>query len=567
MNTNYQSIFGFTIGPIYELMSHSQKTRELWFSSYFFSWYVKKFYEDLSNTAGVEIISPYHSPQNPPPNSKAGLFPDHIAGCYDNGSDACMKLLIDKNKIISEFFVDEIDKLGAGKYLTGKTKSEVETIFKDYIQTGFVVLPADKLPEGKNIVETMDTYLDALERNRSFTLRKNEPTCYRCKSLPSVFVMLNKERYLSEKQKGKSESEAKKNATEKVCPFCFFKYECHKSSQVQTEVGARGSFRYRSTGEISAYELINKIDDNEFNKYIDEWEEIEFDKNRTGGKEFRNLLPEKGEKIRPYHKYMAIVQADGDSLGDTANKAKNPEELSELLFEFGQRAHDITKEFQGEPIYIGGDDVLSFMPTAFSEDGNFFTVIDYIIKLSNAYKCKLNEKDLSGSMSFGVHLFYYKSPLSLAVKEARKQLNYIAKKIPGKDSLALLLTQHSGQKSALQFKFCSHELELFNTIMKNIHSGKAEFPHGIHHKLALYKTVLTNLNRVEQIEHFFKNRFNEEVHESFKGLPELQELLTDMLTVSTASGTLLLKNEEANKRLNEFLSMIRFIKFLIGEDK
>ena len=102
------------------------------------------------------------------------------------------------------------------------------------------------------------------------------------------------------------------------------------------------------------------------------------------------------------------------------------------------------------------------------------------------------KRDLPGSISFGVNLFYYKSPLSLAVKEARDQLNYISKKIPGKDSLALLLTQHSGQKAGLKFRFFSPELELFNNILKNIRTGTAEFPHGIHHKLDLYKRVLIN---------------------------------------------------------------------------
>lgn len=549
MNNNYQSVFGFTIGPIYELMSHSKKTRELWFSSFFFSWYVKELYIKLENLQYFRFLKPKID-ISLLPKSKAGLFPDHIVAYSEKDVEKTfndIKNFINKN---NQYFIDLINNLGNKHYLHGKSKTDVVKIFNDYLQTNFIVLPANEINE-KEAVKTIENYLDALERNRSFTMRKNEPTCYRCKSLPAIFKIHDEYDDRSKDQE--------------VCPFCFLKFMSNQSNEICAETSQKSGFRYRSTGEIAADELIRKINVSGLSEYFKSNDEIEYEGEK--GEKFKELLPEKGEEIRPYHKYMAIVQADGDNLGETANKVQNPEELSELLFEFGQRAHDITKEFHGEPIYIGGDDVLSFMPTAFSEDGNFFTVIDYIIKLSNAYKCKLNEKNLSGSMSFGVNLFYYKSPLSLAVKEARTQLNYIAKKIPGKDSLALLLTQHSGQKSALQFKLCEPELELFDTIMKNIHSGKAEFPHGIHHKLALYKTVLTNLNRVEQIEHFFKNRFNEEIHESFKGLPELQELLTDMLTVSTASGTVLLKKEDANKRLNEFLSMIRFIKFLIGEDK
>ena len=40
-NQNIKSYAGFTIGPIYDVMRHSKKTRELWFGSYFFSWYME----------------------------------------------------------------------------------------------------------------------------------------------------------------------------------------------------------------------------------------------------------------------------------------------------------------------------------------------------------------------------------------------------------------------------------------------------------------------------------------------------------------------------------------------
>jgi|GEM_PF-2544769 CRISPR-associated protein Cmr2 len=557
MNNNFKSVFGFTIGPIYEMMGHSQKTRELWFSSFFFSWYVKELYRKLSaeNVEGEKcfhFLTPFIEDVDKLRKTKAGLFPDHIIAQSKKSADETYTLVKEKIELVNTEFINIIDAIDKEKYLPGKKREDVEKIFKDYIQTSFLVLPADKLPDDKKIVETIDTYLDALERNRSFSLGKNKSTCYRCKSLPSVFHHTINETLASGKQKQKDEQ---------LCPFCFVKYWAHHSDAVCSVTDLTKERPFPSVGEISACELKNKYP-------------LIFEKLKSGELEDLNRNDFKKDKnaksdLMPYHKYMAIVQADGDRLGDTANKAKNPKELSKILFDFGKDAHDIIKKFHGEPIYIGGDDVLLFMPTAYYEGDNFFTVIDCLKELSNAYKCKMNEKNLPGSISFGVNLFYYKSPLSLAIKEAREQLNYFAKKIPGKDSLALLLTQHSGQKTALRFRICSHELDLFNTIMKNIRSGEAEFPHGIHHKLALYRKVLINLSRIEQIEHFFNNRFNEEIHESLfkKGLPELQKLLTDMLTVSTASGTVLLKGEEANKRLNEFLSMIRFIKFLIGEDK
>ena len=385
MSNNYQSVFGFTIGPIYEMMSHSQKTRELWFSSFFFSWYVKRLYQNLEDEKCFTFLTPYYAPGSMGEKTKAGLFPDHIIAQSEKSVDEIYNLLKVIIRGVGTEFINMIDELGKSKYLINKDKNDVEKIFTDYIQTSFVVFPADKMPDNKKIIETIDTYLDALERNRSFTLGKKESTCYRCKSLPSIFIHTIEITLASGKRKKKEE---------KLCPFCFLKYECHRSEVVKNEVGIteENEFRYPSTGEISAFELLQKIKKEDLEVYIKKWEEIEFDKSRDGGKEFRKLLPKKGKEVQPYHKYMAIVQADGDNLGDTANKLGNPRELSQLLFDFGKTAYNITKEFHGEPIYIGGDDVMSFMPTAFSERDNFFTVIDYIQKLSKAYKCKMNEK-------------------------------------------------------------------------------------------------------------------------------------------------------------------------------
>lgn len=549
MNTNHKSVFGFTIGPIYELMSHSKKTRELWFSSFFFSWYVKKLYYELVKSNGIKFLKPYIDNISTLPKTKAGLFPDHIIGYSEKDPDKTFEIIQNCIKNINTFFVDLIDETGKSHYLSGKTKTDVENIFTDYLQTSFVVIPIDTI-KGSNVVEIVENYLDALERNRSFTLRKNENPCFRCKSFPAVFDITDN-----------YETKYKKQP---ICPFCFIKFMCNQSDEVCSVINEQKNFRYRSTGEISAVELIKKIDEEKLKAYLSKYDELEYE--GKAGNEFRELLPEKGKEIRPYHKYMAIVQADGDNLGYTASSVKNPEELSQILFEFGQEALDITNKFHGEAIYIGGDDVLAFLPTAFKEGENFFTIIDYLIEISKTYKCKLLCKNLSGSISIGVHLFYYKSPLSLAIQSAREQLFNIAKKVPGKDSFSLLLTQHSGQKVGFQFKFCSDELNLFRKIMNNILSGNAYYPHGIHHKLNFYEKLLTNLSDIHQIDSFVKNRFNEDIHKTYTGLDDIKEYLKMLLSLKTSSGQKILTGNEAKKRLSEFISQLKFIKFLLGED-
>ena len=131
MNTNYQSIFGFTIGPIYELMSHSKKTRELWFSSFFFSWYLKELYKRLANLQHYRFLKPKVN-LSLLPKSKAGLFPDHIVAYSKEDVENTFN---DIEKCINEnnqYFIDVINNLGKAHYLSGKSKTDVKKIVNEY---------------------------------------------------------------------------------------------------------------------------------------------------------------------------------------------------------------------------------------------------------------------------------------------------------------------------------------------------------------------------------------------------------------------------------------------------
>jgi len=558
MNKNFLSVFGFTIGPIYELMSHAKKTRELWFSSFFFSWYVKrliKLLREIKCSNGNEcfdFLTPDVTDFSSIPRTKAGLFPDHIIGYSKKDINETYELIKDQIKANNDYFINVIDELGKRHYLPSNDNKKVESIFINYLNTSFIVLPLENIGNN-NVVEYVDAYLDGLERNRSFAIRKNENTCYRCKSLPSVFII--------------NDSFDQKKKEQKVCPFCFLKFRCNNSTDVCTETSQTSNFRYPSTGEISAFELISKINPKKLQNYLQEYDELSFETETKAGKDFRELLP-KNVEINPYHKYMAIVQADGDNLGKTANQVKDPKKLSQLLFNFGLKAKKITDKYHGEPVFIGGDDILAFLPTAFKdENGNFKTVIDYVLELSKEYICTLNTEKISGSLSFGVHLFYYKHPLSLAVKKAREQLFDVAKNVPGKNSLSLLLTQHSGQSISLQFKLGSDELNDFNTLLQKFITNEKTFPQGIHHKLSQYSKLITNLSTEIQLHNFFSNRFNEDIHKTMTGLETIEDILKKRLKNPHLSGAKLFRGEESLNILNQFLSEIKFIKFLAGESK
>ncbi len=360
----------------------------------------------------------------------------------------------------------------------------------------------------------------------------------------------------------------KKHTKQTVCPFCFIKFKCNKIADVENESAQPHEFHYRSTGEISGHELIEYLLVNNpkgYTNYLKAYDEISFEPNTEEGKEFRKLFPNDFDQFKDYQKYMAIVVADGDNLGKTANDVEDPQEFSKTLFGFGQEAATITeKEFQGEPVYLGGDDLLSFMPTAYKIGEDTKTIFDYIHSLSIKYVTELGKINLKGSISLGVHLFYYKSPLSVAIDKALDLLDE-AKSQPGKNSLVLLLTQHSGQQIKVHFKLCTDQLKNYSEFLKGILKGEIKYPEGIHHNLLRYKRVLTNLTNPNQLDAFMKNRFNEDIHKEFSGISNVFGMLKEMLTYKEGGTLKIYRGEPAETIFDEFISQIKLIKFITGE--
>jgi len=75
--TESQTYAGLTLGPIYEVMRHSKKTREQWFGSYFFSWFMEIVMKDLAEILGPDIFLTPHL-MNHESKSYAGKYPDRF---------------------------------------------------------------------------------------------------------------------------------------------------------------------------------------------------------------------------------------------------------------------------------------------------------------------------------------------------------------------------------------------------------------------------------------------------------------------------------------------------------
>ena len=211
--------------------------------------------------------------------------------------------------------------------------------------------------------------------------------------------------------------------------------------------------------------------------------------------------------FQDYHKYVAIVQVDGDNMSKVNKLLDNAsiedyEELSKDLFKFVKEAVDEIKRFGGFVVYAGGDDLLFFAPVK-NENKN---ILDLAFKLDELYQDKMKKwneklKNTKTTLSFGVNVSYYKFPMYEALRNAQSLLFDKAKSV--KNTIAIDVIKHSGQ--------------VFNAVIKkeNIEEIKAllnndfQFDTSIVYKIDTYKNVIKLLNEEDRFKAFFKNYFNE----------------------------------------------------------
>jgi len=246
-------------------------------------------------------------------------------------------------------------------------------------------------------------------------------------------------------------------------------------------------------------------------------------------------------------KYIAIIHADGDNLGEYIKGHKNVSEVSKNLFEFDKQAVSIIREYGALPLFVGGDDLLIFAPVINKEKN---TVIDLVDKLSVAYKNAL-QTDKS-TLSFGISITYYKYPLYEALSKSRNALFDKAKGYEGKNAVALSVQKHSGQSFDLCIGKNKPAYKNFSELLQLVLCEEVALPHAIHHKIASFKPLLSHI-AIERLDDTFDNFFNEDLHKSTfkKGLEEIKNLIKDLGL-----------DEESQKT---FFAMLSTIKLLRGD--
>lgn len=267
-------------------------------------------------------------------------------------------------------------------------------------------------------------------------------------------------------------------ATEKVRNLIMKTY----GSPLFSDALGDREFPIDSLGEISAVWFKER--------YSKEWGEfkgaIRNKDSKIAEKAF-DKLPQK--ELRSYHKYVCVVQADGDNMGAAVTNSKLPEgevkKISTELLKFGQNAAKAIYDFGGMPIYAGGDDLLFIAPVVGKNNKSIIWLLD---NLNNESFKEVKEKvesltltfedgDKKGqqiipSLSFGVSVSYYKYPLYEAHEAAVNLLFYEAKHIDGKNAIALDLRKHSG--GTLGIRLSNNKDDLKTAFNKMIEASDAD---------------------------------------------------------------------------------------------
>lgn len=255
-----------------------------------------------------------------------------------------------------------------------------------------------------------------------------------------------------------------------------------------------------------------------------------------------------------HNNYYCVVHADGDNMSKAISDKSKIETISKNLFEYCNDSNKLIKEFGGQTIYAGGDDLLFFAPVLSTQRDK--TIFELCENIANIFNIKIP----SATLSFGISINYIKFPLYEAVENSRDLL-FAKAKNEQKNNIAFNVTKHSGQSFTTIIHKGNKEIyDNFLIFTSNIKGGNDmdNFLHSIHHKIDTFKTVINQIgNNKSQLQNFFDNYFNEPIHKEYKSF--FVSLIDFIYSVY--------QDKTIVNKLELIYATLRFVKFVQGDKK
>lgn len=493
-----------TIGPIGKTLAKARSVKSFWTASYLFSWIMRKLLEKLPKE-NFEILSPYRAGKDVlgEISKKVGLFPDRL---FAKGELEEKKLKRIKREIFGELaekfkntFQDEKDDIARkidtesdpkrkreleeiqSRYSNAASKGEeyISEYLENYLSISCITV---ELSFDCSILEQLNKYLDTQELF-------NKASSHTDEDYMELFIEASKNSFLEDYSKENTSS---------------------SGSNKDLKESSTKKRAFPSTSEIA----------------VSGWEQNP-PKDANGEVDYSKLTSKTG--FRNCYKYLAVIKADGDGFGTyiknlNVNKENELTRFTKSFFEFSvEVANELIQKTKAIPVYIGGDDLFLFAPVL---EGNVEKDVFNLIKEIDDL---FIQKDIGEglSMSYGVSIFYYKSPMSEAIDIAysmlRKAKEEKEEKEKKKDAVAISIQKHSGQK--IEFLLpckhstdkCKQETGLYKKATELIRAFKEDdsmLNSLIYWIEDMYETIFTDEVTLyqERINAVFDNFFDEEIH-------------------------------------------------------
>lgn len=464
-----------TIGPIIDTLNAARKTRELWGASYLFSYIIKQIVIELKGQS-VSILLPEFDDNKDYENCiGSGLFPDRIF----------MEGEIDAITIYNKTIKETSNKIGTH---IQESQATIEDYLKSYFR--FIEVHFD-CEATDNIIEKGTNLLDSKELETKIIAE-------------DIYV---------------------DDDTNPL--FRFF-------SKVNGSFLMQDGFCKRRNSFPSLIEIATRgIDAAVYSQLLDI-----LSKKDEDDAEVVRFLENNKESIHQHHKYIAIVQADGDNVGQIINRIGNDvsaiKAFSKKLMKFSKDASGIVDEYGGAAVYMGGDDMLFFAPLT-NKGKNILNLIDDLDKAFKVeFKSEIDQtKDINKkpSVSFGISLSYYKFPLFEAKISAFSALFEDIKYTNNKNAVKIKFRKHSGQM--LEWFIKKQDTKLWDKIICFINKNQntdADFLSSFTHKLRLQDKVFFEKISPDpsKLIEFFKNNYNENYETNkkyYESITELSEII------------------------------------------
>lgn len=554
-----------TIGPIYKTFQAVQSTKAIWAASYFFSYLMRQVVKELKDQ--VDFLIPY-TDEIKDEKGKAvdlfdenrhfgvGLFPDRFIALGDEADYQKTLNLLQKSltKIAGEVDKD-LKNGGEGvfrlheknrdlesnirKVILGSDANTLLAFFKDYLQTYCILVAVD---DGANPIFKVNNYLDTLELQQNYVDREAHP-------------------YL----------------------LWFFE-NVYYNFLVRDGFGKENK-RFPSVIEVTTQKMADgEKQKSEYRKLINRLLK-ENDDQKDAQQDFLDGLKKEEFPLKQRHKYIAIVQADGDNMGKLiaqlheTQKNKTVKErfdrFSQQLFAFSFQAAEIVREFGGTPVYAGGDDLLFFTPLVGDRGESVYHLIEKIDDKFNDLIVEDKElreviaaSEIKPSMSYGVAISYYKYPLNEALENSADLLFRQAKKMKGKNAISCSILKHSGQWFGANLQKGTTAYLAFRELLGvRVAEKEDKMLTSIIHRLGLYETILDQLFKssgtpgeaAQMLQSFFRNNFDEDVHKQDDFQAFLKQVRLLILAVFTDDAY---ADSSTEEKLKQIYGALRFIKFI-----